>query len=86
MANNIGTISTTKLSRTIGNSTTITDASQLTAISGFVDVGFMGFDADGTMGVCTSFTRDQQDNPTYIFRTCSLNTEIDIQHILSQSY
>lgn len=86
MANNIGTISTTKLSRTIGNSTTITDASQLTAISGFVDVGFMGFDTDGTMGVCTSFTRDQQDNPTYIFRTCSLNTEIDIQNILSQSY
>lgn len=86
MANNIGTISTTKLSSTIGDSTTITDASQLTAISGFVDVGFMGFDVDGTMGVCTSFIRDQQDNPTYIFRTCSLNTEIDIQNILSQSY
>ena len=86
MANNIGTISTTKLSRTIGDTTTITDASQLVAVSGFVDVGFMGFDEDGTMGVCTSFTRDQQDNPTYIFRTCSLNTEIDIQNVLSQSY
>ena len=86
MANNIGTISTTKLSWTIGGSTTITDASQLTAISGFVDVGFMGFDVDGTMGVCTSFTRDKQDNPTYIFRTCSLNTEIDIQNILLQNY
>lgn len=85
MANNIGTISTT-LSRTIGGSTTITNAAAITALSGFVDVGFMGFDNDGTMGVCTSFTRDQQDNPTYVFRTCSLNTEIDIQSILSGSY
>lgn len=85
MANNIGVTSTT-LSRTIGNSTTITDASTVTAITGFVDVGFMVFDNSGTMGVCTSFTRDSQDNPTYVFRTCSLNTEIDIQSILSQSY
>lgn len=85
MANNIGVTSTT-LSRTIGNSTTITDASTVTAITGFVDVGFMVFDNSGTMGVCTSFTRDSQDNPIYVFRTCSLNTEIDIQSILSQSY
>jgi hypothetical protein len=85
MANNIGVTSTT-LSRTIGNSTTINNASSITAISGYVDVGFIVFDNDGTLGICTSFTRDQQDNPTYVFRTCSLDTEIDIQNILSQSY
>lgn len=85
MANNIGTISTT-LPRTVGNTITITDPSLISAVSGFADVGFIAFDSDGTMGVCTSFTRDAQDNPTYIFRTCSLNTEIDIQHILGQSY
>lgn len=85
MANNIGTISST-LSRTIGNTITVTNPSVITAVSGYVDVGFIAFDNDGTMGVCTSFTRDQQDNPTYVFRTCSLNTEIDVQNILSQSY
>lgn len=85
MANNIGTISTT-LSRTIGNTTTITDTAAITALSGFVDVGFMGFDNDGTMGVCTNFTRDDNDNPIYVFRTCSLNTEIDVQTILGRSY
>lgn len=85
MSNNIGTISTT-LSRTIGNTITVTNSSQITALSGFVDVGFIAFDNDGTMGVCTSFTRDAQDNPIYVFRTCSLDTEIDIQAILSRSY
>lgn len=85
MANNIGTVSTT-LSRTIGQTTTITNAANINAVSGFADVGFIAFDSDGTMGVCTSFTRDQQDNPIYVFRTCSLNTEIDIQSILGQSY
>ena len=85
MANNIG-VTSTILARTIGDITTITNASTITAISGYVDVGFMVFDNDGTMGICTSFTRDQEDNPNYVFRTCSLNTEIDIQSILLQSY
>ena len=85
MANNIGTVSSL-LSRTIGNTTTITNPALITAVSGFADVGFIAFDNNGTMGVCTSFTRDANDNPTYIFRTCSLDTEIDVQNILSQSY
>lgn len=85
MANNIGTVSST-LSRTIGNTTTITDASAITVITGYADVGFIAFDNTGTMGICTAFTRDAQDNPSYVFRTCTLNTEIDIQSILSQSY
>ena len=85
MSNNIGITSTT-LSRTIGNNTTINGASTITTLSGYVDIGFMVFDNDGTMGICTSFTRDQNDQPVYVFRTCSLNTEIDIQNILGQSY
>jgi hypothetical protein len=85
MANNIGTIGT-NLSRTIGGTTTITDGSVITAVSGFTDVGFMVFDNNGTMGICTSFTRDEGDNPIYVFRTCSLNTEIDVQNILGQEY
>lgn len=85
MANNIGTVTTT-LSRTIGQNTTITGGAGVTALSGYADVGFIAFDNDGTMGVCTSFTRDVNDQPIYVFRTCSLNTEIDIQSILGQSY
>lgn len=85
MSNNIGVTSTT-LSRTIGNTTTINGAGTITALSGYIDVGFMVFDDDGTMGICTSFTRDANEQPVYVFRTCSLNTEIDVQNILSQSY
>lgn len=85
MINNIGTISTT-LPRTIGNTITVTDASTITIVSGFIDVGFIVFDNDGTIAICTSFTRDAQDNPVYVFKTQSLNTEIDIQNILSQNY
>lgn len=85
MSNNIGVTSTT-LSRTIGNTTTINGAGTITALSGYIDVGFMVFDNDGTMGICTSFTRDANEQPVYVFRTCSLNTEIDVQNILSQSY
>lgn len=85
MANNIGTISTT-LSRTIGETITVTDGSLLTSVSGYVDIGFIAFDNDGTMGVCTSFERDENDEPIYKFRTCTLNTEIDVQNILSQNY
>lgn len=83
--NNIGTINMI-LSRTIGATATITDPTLLTVISGYADVGFIVFDNNGTMAVCTNFSRDAQDNPIYIFRTCSLNAEIDVQNILSQSY
>lgn len=87
MSNNIGVVgSTVKFPRVIGGTLNITDPSVLTAVSGEVDLGFMAFDSDGTMGICTAFTRDQGGNPTYTFRTSSLNTEIDIQSILSQSY
>ena len=87
MSNNIGVLSSpTKFPRAIGETLNITDPSVLNAVSGEVDIGFMAFDTDGTLGVCTAFTRDQGGNPTYTFRTSSLNTEIDVQNILSQSY
>ena len=87
MSNNIGVLSSpTKFPRVIGGTLNITDPSVLNAVSGEVDIGFMAFDTDGTLGVCTAFTRDQGGNPTYTFRTSSLNTEIDVQNILSQSY
>lgn len=85
MANNIGTISTT-LPRKIGDTIVVTDGSLITSVSGFADVGFIAFDNDGTMGICTSFEHDTEDNPIYVFRTCSLNTEIDIQSILAENY
>lgn len=85
MANNIGTIKST-LPRVIGNSITVTDGSLITTVSGYADIGFIAFDDDGTMGICTSFTRDENDEPIYTFRTCSLNTEIDIKSILGKSY
>ena len=85
MSNNIG-VSGTKFSRTIGGTINITNPSVLNAVSGEIDVGFIAFDDDGTMGVCTAFSRDGQGNPTYTFRTTSLDTNIDVQNILSQSY
>lgn len=85
MSNNIGVISS-QLPRVIGGTLNVTDPSVLNAISGEVDLGFIAFDSNGTMGVCTAFTRDQGGNPTYTFRTSSLDTQIDIQNILAQSY
>ena len=85
MSKNIG-VSSTKLPRVIGETLNITDPSVLSAVSGEVDKGFIAFDNDGTMGVCTAFERDDNGNPTYTFRTSSLNTEIDVQNILSKEY
>ena len=87
MSNNIGLIgASTKLPRTIGDTLAVSDTQLITSITGELDLGFILFDSDGTMGVCTTFSRDDQNNPVYTFRTVSLNTEIDITSILSQSY
>ena len=87
MSNNVGVIgSPTKLPRIIGETLRITDPSVLNAVTGEVDLGFIAFDTDGTMGVCTAFSRDENDSPIYTFRTTSLNTEIDIQNLLLSSY
>lgn len=85
MSNNVG-MTSTKLSRTIGETITITDGSTFDRISGEVDVGFIAYDDDGTIGVCTSFERDDTGNPTYVLKTVSKDTDVDIQCLLNQSY
>ena len=83
--NNIALISS-KLSRTIGNTTDITDTNIISILSGDLDNGCLIFDGDGTVGICTNFVRDQDNNPVYTVRTSSINTEIDIEYLLSQNY
>lgn len=88
MANNVG-ITSEKLPRTIGDTMEFDTTSELTSITlitGEMDLGCMIFDEDGTMGVCTGFRRDSNNNPIYTIQTTTLNTEIDVQSILSKSY
>lgn len=88
MANNVG-VTTLKLPRVIGGTIdfdTTDEWTSVTMITGQLDLGCMVFDNDGTMGICSGFKRDDNDNPIYTIRTSTLNTEIDIQNILSKSY
>lgn len=88
MANNIG-VTSLKLPRVIGETVDFDISSEwdsVTMITGNLDLGCMIFDNDGTLGICTNFTRDDNDNPIYTLRTSSLNTEIDIQSMLSKNY
>ena len=88
MANNIG-VTTTKLPREIGKAIdfdTTDEWTSVTMITGNLDLGCILFDADGTMGICSRFRRDDNNNPIYTIRTSTLNTQIDIDNILSQRY
>ena len=88
MANNIG-VTTIKLPRVIGETVdydTTDEWTSVTMITGELDLGCIVFDNDGTMGVCSGFRRDSNNNPIYTIRTSTLNNEIDINNILSQSY
>lgn len=88
MANNIG-VTTIKLPRIIGGTVdfdTTDEWTSVTMISGELDLGCVVFDGDGTMGVCSGFRRDDNNNPIYTIRTATLNTEIDIDSILAQYY
>lgn len=88
MANNIG-VTSKKLPRVIGDTVdydTTDEWISVTMITGELDLGCIIFDNDGTMGVCSAFTRDDNDNPIYTIRTTTLNTQIDIQAILGESY
>ena len=89
MSNNIG-ITTETLPRTIGQTVefdTTGEWNSITMISGQLDLGAIIFDEDGTMGVCSEFTRDDNNNnPLYTIRTTTLNTQIDVQAILGKSY
>lgn len=88
MANNVG-ITTLALPRTIGSTVdydTTDEWTSVTMISGDLDLGAIIFDNNGTMGVCSKFSRDTNNNPIYTIRTCTLDTQIDVTNILSQSY
>lgn len=88
MANNIG-ITSEILPRVIGQTMdfdTTGEWNSITMISGQLDLGAIIFDENGTMGVCSNFTRDDSNNPIYTIRTTTLNTQIDIQTILGKSY
>lgn len=88
MANNIG-ITTENLPRTIGQTIefdTTDEWSSITMFSGQLDLGAIVFDEKGTMGVCSEFNRDENNNPIYTIRTTTLDTQIDVQAILSKRY
>lgn len=88
MSNNIG-ITTEKLPRVIGQTMdfdTTGEWNSITMISGQLDLGAIIFDEDGTMGVCSGFIRDENNNPIYTIQTTTLNTQIDVQAILEKSY
>ena len=88
MANN-GGITTENLPRTIGQTMdfdTTGEWNSITMISGQLDLGAIIFDENGTMGVCSNFTRDENNNPIYTIRTMTLDTQIDVQAILGKSY
>lgn len=88
MANNIG-VTTEVLPRTIGQTIefdTTGEWSSITMFSGQLDLGAIVFDGNGTMGVCSEFNRDENNNPIYTIRTTTLNTQIDVQAILSKRY
>lgn len=88
MANNIG-ITTENLPRVIGQTMdfdTTGEWNSITMLSGQLDLGAILFDEKGTMGVCSSFNRDKNNNPIYTIRTTTLDTQIDIQTILGKSY
>lgn len=88
MANNVG-ITTESLPRTIGQTMdfdTTGEWNSITMISGQLDLGAIIFDENGTMGVCSNFTRDENNNPIYTIRTMTLDTQIDVQAILGKSY
>ena len=88
MVNNIG-VTTIKLPRVIGATVqfdTTDEWSSVNMITGDLDLGAIIFDEDGTMGVCSAFSRNDEQNPIYTIRTSTINTQIDIQQILSQSY
>ena len=86
MSNNIGITSET-LPRVIGQTIdfdTTGEWNSITMISGQLDLGAIIFDNDGTMGVCSDFTRDENNNPIYTIKTTTINTQIDIQAILGK--
>jgi hypothetical protein len=79
MVNNIGTTSQT-LSTNLGGAVTTLTSSDITLITGSLELGCLIFDAAGTLGVITTYTSQNS------FTVTTYAISIDIQTILSQSY
>lgn len=88
MDNNIGTTNQT-LPRVIGETMdfdTPLELSSITILSGELSLGFLLFDDNGTMAVCSKIIVGDTGDPTYTFKTSTKDTEIDIHNILLGSY
>ena len=88
MVNNIGTTSTV-LPIIIGEIKEFATSESIATIaisSGELGLGFLLFDSDGTMSVCTKITADEEGNPSYTFTTSSISADAVIKNALSESY
>lgn len=79
MVNNVGK-TTQHLNTDLGTSTQFSSKDDITIFSGELGNGFLLFDPDGTLGVISSFT-DEND-----FMVTTYALSIDIQKILNESY
>lgn len=78
MVNNIG-YTTKTLSKVIGEInifSTVEDLNSIGTISGNLGLGYIIFDADGTMAVCTNVRIEE--NPIYEFKTSSISGEVTV--------
>lgn len=79
MVNNIGTTTKT-LNKNLGETTANVYASDITILTGELELGSLVFDEDGTLGVISSFTSQNE----FVVKTYALS--IDIETILGGSY
>ena len=79
MVNHVGKTTQT-LSTNLGETTTFIGTDTIVVVSGEIGLGFLLFDANGTLGVVTEFT----DTTNFVVTTHALS--IDIEKILNLSY
>lgn len=79
MVNNIGK-TTQLLSKNLGETIQFNSNENITLLTGELGTGLLLFDSDGTLGVISTFT----DENNFIVTTCALS--IDISAILGLSY
>lgn len=86
MKNNIG-ITSEVLPKTLGETQAFNiNLNNITVTSGELGLGFILFDTDGTMGVCSQIVTDSDGNPTYTFVISALSAQTIIRALLDQSY
>lgn len=87
MKNNSGTTSEV-LTKTLGATQDFDkdNVDTITLISGELGLGFILFDKDGTMAICSELDEDDEGNPIYRFVISALSAETLINLLLGQSY